>query len=378
MPFQPAHQSIWEKESFYRQRDVIIIGGGLSGLWAAYHLKKKKPSISVAILERGLIPSGASTRNAGFACFGSLTELKHDRDTMGDDQMISLVEMRYRGLSMLMELFKPVEIDFDLCGGYELITHSDDISHADLVEEMNILNRMLGGMAGTDTVFAMADHSMAAFGFGSLKHLIQNRYEGFLHSGKLCELLTQQVQQMGVTIFTGVNVNAQTKINDHINITTDAGIEFKATRVLICTNAFADSLIPGVDLVPARGQVLLTEPIPHLPWQGTFHAEQGYYYFRNLGNRILLGGARNTNFEGERTMDMTTSSNIQDALEKFLRTYIIPGRNVEISDRWSGIMAMGSDKHPIVREVSKDVFCAVRMSGMGVSLTPVTGAMAAD
>ena len=62
--------SIWEKESFYAPKDVIIIGSGLAGLWTALYLKKKKPGISVTIVDRGIIPTGASTRNAGFACSG--------------------------------------------------------------------------------------------------------------------------------------------------------------------------------------------------------------------------------------------------------------------------------------------------------------------
>src|SRR5688572_19776041 len=112
--------SIWEKESFYAGRDIIIIGAGLSGLWSAYHLKKLKPSLSITIVERGLIPSGASTRNAGFACFGSFTELLHDLELMGEDKMLQLVNMRYQGLQQIMKSFNPAETGFTLCGGYEL------------------------------------------------------------------------------------------------------------------------------------------------------------------------------------------------------------------------------------------------------------------
>ena len=65
--------SIWEKESFYAPKNVIIVGSGLVGLWCAWHLKKNDPKLSVAIVDRGIIPTGASTRNAGFACFGSVS-----------------------------------------------------------------------------------------------------------------------------------------------------------------------------------------------------------------------------------------------------------------------------------------------------------------
>jgi len=64
MLFSP---SVWENESFFSPRDIIIIGSGFTGLWSAYYLKKANPDKSILILERGMIPCGASSRNAGFA-----------------------------------------------------------------------------------------------------------------------------------------------------------------------------------------------------------------------------------------------------------------------------------------------------------------------
>jgi glycine/D-amino acid oxidase-like deaminating enzyme len=119
----------------------------------------------------------------------------------------------------------------------------------------------------------------------------------------------------------------------------------------------------------------LTSPIEDLPWKGTFHSDEGFYYFRNLGKKVLLGGARNKAFNEERTTEMVTTDFIQSELEKYLDEVILPGLKGKyaIENRWSGIMAMGSEKMPIVKEVMPDVFCAVRMSGMGVALAPVVG-----
>jgi glycine/D-amino acid oxidase-like deaminating enzyme len=125
--------------------------------------------------------------------------------------------------------------------------------------------------------------------------------------------------------------------------------------------------------VPARGQVLLTSPIENLSWKGTFHSDEGFYYFRNLGNKVLLGGARNKAFEEERTTDMNTSEFIQEQLEQYLDEVVLPHQKGQyiIEDRWSGIMAMGSEKMPIVKEVQPNIFCCIRMSGMGVALAPI-------
>ena len=119
--------------------------------------------------------------------------------------------------------------------------------------------------------------------------------------------------------------------------------------------------------------MILTSPIQNLPFHGTFHSDEGFYYFRNLGKRVLLGGARNKAFEEERTDEMNTSEHIQAELERYLREVVLSRFNDQysIDQRWAGIMAFGKEKKPIVKQLSPNLFCAVRMSGMGVALAPV-------
>jgi glycine/D-amino acid oxidase-like deaminating enzyme len=365
--------SVWEKESFYAPKDVIIVGSGLVGLWCAWHLKKNDPELSVAIVDRGIIPTGASTRNAGFACFGSVTELVEDAVRFGEDNMLQLVEMRYKGLQRIRKVFKESAIDFELCGGYELFTKKDLSQASVLAYQIERLNELLHDITGKKKTFKEADDKIDALGLHGVTHLIENKLEGYLHSGKLCQALLQEVQSMGVTVLNAIDISGFEKVNDHIELFTNQSVRLKAGKILICTNAFAQQLLPALDIVPARGQVLVTSPIEGLPLKGTFHFDAGYYYFRNLGNRVLLGGARNKAFEEETTTELTTTDTIQHELEDFLSTYILPGYSYEITDRWSGIMGMGNEKLPIVKEVSPHVFCAVRMSGMGVALAPVVG-----
>src|SRR5215218_6866175 len=119
--------SIWERETFFAPQDVVIAGSGFAGLWSAYYIKKKHPKAKVSILDRGLIPTGASTRNAGFACFGSLTEVVHDAETMGLEKTLALAEMRFKGLERIQKVF-PSGIDFERCGGYELFDPAQGMS----------------------------------------------------------------------------------------------------------------------------------------------------------------------------------------------------------------------------------------------------------
>ena len=74
------------------------------------------------ILERGIIPSGASSRNAGFACFGSFTELESDTQQHGENEMLKLVELRFKGLEKIRKKFSTDRIGYENLGGYELVS----------------------------------------------------------------------------------------------------------------------------------------------------------------------------------------------------------------------------------------------------------------
>src|SRR5437764_3722221 len=152
--------SIWEKEAFFAPQDVIILGSGFVGLWSALYLKKKHPKLKVTILDKGYIPAGASTRNAGFACFGSLSEVVYDAKTLGSDKMLQLVEMRYKGLKKIQKYFDPEDIDFDLCGGYELFDHSEKVSSDKLIHNIEYINSMLKPVTKSKRTYRLVDEKI--------------------------------------------------------------------------------------------------------------------------------------------------------------------------------------------------------------------------
>lgn len=372
--------SIWEKETFNAPYDVVIVGSGFVGLWSAFQLKKKNSRLKIAIVDRGVIPTGASTRNAGFACFGSLSEVVFDAQTMGTDKMMQLVEMRFKGLERIQKYFDDDGIDFEMCGGYELYDNSDKVSSEQLQQNIEYINSLFKSITGKKKTYKLADETIETFGFGNTKHLVKNNLEGYLHSGKLIQALLSKVQGMGVQIFTQTEISSFERINDKIELQTSQQFNLSTSQLLICTNAFAKELLPDEDVVPARGQVLLTSPIENLPWKGTFHSDEGFYYFRNLGKKVLLGGARNKAFDEERTTDMNTTNFIQSELEKYLNEVVLPNFKGQytIENRWAGVMAMGSEKMPIVKEVQPNIFCCIRMSGMGVALAPIVSQQVAE
>ena len=118
--------------------------------------------------------------------------------------------------------------------------------------------------------------------------------------------------------------------------------------------------------------------IKNLKLKGAFHYQKGYYYFRNIDNHILLGGGRNLDFEKEETTEFGLTEKIQQRLEGLLKENILSGQSYQIEYRWSGIMGVGSEKKPIIKHISKNVVCAVRMGGMGVAIGSLIGEMAVD
>jgi glycine/D-amino acid oxidase-like deaminating enzyme len=143
----------------------------------------------------------------------------------------------------------------------------------------------------------------------------------------------------------------------------------RTNHLLICTNGFTQKLLPTLSVSPARGQVFVTQLLGKLPFQGIFHADQGYIYFRSLNNRILIGGGRNLDFEGEETFDMNVTTQFEKYLKNYLEEIVLPGSSVSFDFRWSGIMGMNEQRTPIIGWHSSRVCLAVRMGGMGVALS---------
>ena len=131
-------------------------------------------------------------------------------------------------------------------------------------------------------------------------------------------------------------------------------------------------------MLPARAQVLVTKPIENLSIKGTFHFDEGYFYFRNIDDRILFGGGRNLDFETETTREFGQTHKVQEELERLLKQVILPQTPFEIDRRWSGILGVGKQKSPIVKPMSDNVYAGVRLGGMGVAIGTLIGRRLAD
>lgn len=368
--------SFWEQQSFFNY-DILIIGSGIVGLSAAVFLKEKYPQLKMAILERGFLPSGASTKNAGFACFGSISELIETEKISGRDDLHRLIERRWKGLLKLRALLGDARIGFQHKGGYELFQPQQKKLAERCVEQLEGYNSLVKDIVAHERTFVVANEKIKAFGFNEVDTLIENRFEGQIDTGKMMFALMQRAQSAGVLILNQCEVHRIEPGNDGVELRSHSG-NFHCRKLLLTTNAFTRRFLRDIDVAPGRGQVLITRPLPDLKCKGAFHYDKGYYYFRDVGNRLLLGGGRNLDFGAEATAEFGLTDLVQNRLEQLLREMILPDTAFEVEQRWSGIMAFGSQVLPIVKQVDAHIYCGVRGSGMGVAMGAQTGQDLAD
>ena len=364
--------SYWEKTQLLNY-DLIVLGGGITGMFCALEYRKLNPKASIAILERGLFSNGASTKNAGFACFGSLTELIDDSKNMDNQSLRKIVQMRIDGLALLRETLGDKNIDLQWKGGYELFFDKTP----DALNQIDHFNELLRPIFKKN-VFYWNNSKIKQFGFSEdrVKHIIENPFEGQIDTGMMMRALRSIVNEKDISFFSNVTLTDFdfSKDQNHLSLKLkNIDFNFHCNNLAICNNAFASQLFPSLKISPGRGLVILTEPIPNLRLEGTFHYQQGYYYFRNIKDRILLGGGRSVDFDTETTTSFGVNPKIKNQLIDDLQNFIFPSEKVSLDMEWSGIMAFGKDKTPIVKKHQNNIVIGVKLSGMGVAIGSEVG-----
>ena len=361
--------SFWERQTYFEGIDFLIIGAGIVGSSCALSLRKRYPSAKIVVLERGYLPSGASTKNAGFACFGSPTELISDLQTQTSEKVWSTVAKRWEGLQQLRGLLGDDVIDYQQHGSWDIITQKEAHNITEINDQLNHLNNEIKTITGASNVFREDKTMSKRFGFNTVVTSFYNQLEGQINTGKMMLGYGRKLSEHTILQLNGITVNSIDPSGKFVE--TSIG-EITTAATIITVNGFANDFI-AEDVQPARAQVIVTSPINDLSIKGTFHYDQGYYYFRNVDNRILLGGCRNLDFEGERTTTIGTTSQITNSLKQLLREVILPNDDYTIDYEWAGIMGVGETKQPIIKKMNDSLVIGVRLGGMGVAIGSLVG-----
>ena len=345
--------SFWEREEWFKSPDLIVIGAGIVGASSAIFYKEKHPDHDVIVVDKGFAPEGASTRNAGFACIGSVSEHLADLEIAGEETVMNRIKRRWDGLKLLKSAMGEEAIGYESVGGHEIFTD------ADLFEEckkkVDWLNQKMEETIGEPEVYSIKEFE----GYPA----IFNRLEGAINSGLLMRSLHQKLAEAGVRVLW----NSKVASVDSNRVEFDEGMVLTPRKILLAVNGFTANLIDQ-QIKPARGFVLVTQPIDGLKWRGTFHHDRGYVYFRNVSDRLLLGGARNLAKDEETTDKFGVNSKIKEYLYSFANDVLELPSDWKTDIEWSGIMGMTENKEPVIEEIKQNLFVAAGLSGMGIAV----------
>ncbi|HEY4347057.1 MAG TPA: FAD-dependent oxidoreductase [Gaiellaceae bacterium] len=308
-----------------RPVDVVVVGGGVTGCSCALTLARG--GLRVRLLEAHEIAGGASGRNGGFALRGGCPSYDDARVTLGVPAARSLWRLTERALDGMEQL----------AGG--------------ALRRVGSL-RLAVDQAERDEI-ARECEALQADGFhaewldplpGSLGELFAG---GFLHPGDGALDPAVWVRRLA-----GHAAAAGAELVEHAPVTREELDQLDAQAIVIAVDGMTEVLVPELApwVVPMRGQVLATEPLPEQISDRPHYARGGYDYWQQLPNgRLILGGRRDTSLETEQTSVAETTALIQDGLEEFAAKLI--GRPPRITHRWAGVWGQTPDRMPFAGRV---------------------------
>lgn len=356
-------KSFWEKDIYPEVFDVVIVGAGFTGLHTALSLKERAPQINIVILEAAVRHGSASTRNAGFICFGSPTEIISDLNLMGRENVVSLVKDRYKGIQKLKQRLSSSEVRWNWDGTCEVLERGQSIESNNL----SLVNEVINEATGIPDAYQMVDPGV--YGLKCDGPVLRSKNEGAMHPGLAVRVLENLCLQKGMTIIHQCAVQDWCKDDSRIIVDTTIG-QFFCEKLVLATNAFFQSSKDTQLVRPAKNQVYVTNSVKH-GLKGTYHMNEGYVYFRPVGDRILIGGGRHLESGKDEGVDFNPE--IESYLLQVVHDYICPNQDIYFEHQWLGHIGVGPQKMPVVKEIEKNIFIGVRLSGMGVALAPIIG-----
>lgn len=378
----------WESETLLKPVDLTIVGAGIVGMSTALHIRRARPDWTLRIVERSPLSAGGTTRNAGFACFGSAGEWLDDLESLGTEGLAALVRQRAEGLRDLIELLGADAIGLQWTGGHELFggrptdPSAAQRARASLEELNRIVQPVLASTLGNlrpdlpGSTAALLEDADRATALGA-DLAIALPWEGMIHTGRMVSAFHRRLDEAGIQRVHGLTVRSLSEKEGGWFLETQEG-PLESRQVALCTNGLAKQMLPDLDVAPVPNRVLVCRPAnPGLP-EGTYHLDRGYLYMRTLPDGLVLfGGGRHwghtlplppeTDPEAERAWDRQLEAEAQHWL----------GPIDTVTHRWTGWLGVGAARNPLLAQPRPGLHHAVRLGGMGVAIGCGLGAQLA-
>ncbi|MFC8271447.1 NAD(P)/FAD-dependent oxidoreductase [Streptomyces sp. NPDC057271] len=324
--------------------DVCIVGGGYTGLWTAYYLKKAVPFLDIAVLEAKFCGYGASGRNGGWLYNGIAGRDRYAR-LHGHESAVRLQHAMNDTVTEVVDVCAAENIDADIHrGGVLEIAHSPaQLTRLKAFHAVEIAfgekDRELYGARET------ADRIRVAGAVGSS----WTPHGARLHPVKLVTGLAAAVEALGVTIHESTPV---TEIKPKHALTPYGTV--RAPYVLRCTEGFTASLTgQRRTWLPMNSSMIATEPLTDAQWDAIgWHGREtlgdmahAYMYAqRTADGRIALGGRGVPYRYGSRTdNDGRTQPQTIEALRDILVRFFPSLAGIGIDHAWSGVLGVPRD-----------------------------------
>jgi sarcosine oxidase subunit beta len=352
--------------------DVIVVGGGVTGTSIAWRLAEAGQR--VLLLEQRGICSGASGRNGGMTGAGSslLATSRAGR------AVYALTTANLRLLQIL-----PAELDRDfelrLTGSMDVITTPEQLHHLQRAvpaqREAGIDVELIDAAAARAIMPALSPHILGA------SHAADR---GHLWPFALVTAMADAAARHGARIRTGARVRRLVRSGDRVTGVEVAGETILAENVVLATNAWTPRLLPDLPagaIVPARGQILVTQPVPPLlacPFGTNFDKEYGR---QTPGGQILCGGYRRLDDnEGLGTYREEVTLAVLAGIARCLIELVPVLRgHARVVRAWSGIMGFTADGLPLIGryEPAPGLTVAAGFNGGGFSWGAILGQVVA-
>lgn len=366
------------------QADVAIVGGGLTGLSAAYHLKKQRPKLEIIVLEAGLIGSGASGASTGMlgpGVGGSIIQL---RKKFGDLTARRMYGVSVAAVEASLSLIREESLACELEHSEQLLVARTESQARALFEQSQSFQEL-----GFELPYLDRDCLNKRLRNDVYHGGIAYKHAALVNPAALCQELARVVTEKGVKIF---QMSPVTKIQagEHALIELENG-SIRARQVVVATNAFAPQLglLEG-RVTPLYTHVLLTDPLSSLQLAELgWEQREAIVEFRNLfnyfrltpDNRILFGGGSPQLADARRTKGLPDAVH-QRAIRKVERDFrrVFPSlRELPLARTWSGPMGFTLDRLPILGRLAVDsnILFAGAWCGHGLALATASGAVIA-
>ena len=370
-PDRPLPPSLWWHDppqphpvlASRAEGDVIIVGGGISGVTLAWTLAAQ--DVRVVLIDSGWVAGAASGRNAGFLMAGP-AEPYAERVAMygrpGARAMLTAGRRNHERIrAMIGEL--GLECEHRIRGSVRLARTTEEAE--DQRASLPLL-REDGSRSAEVPVADVVPAHMA----GSFQAAFFDPDDGELHPVRFLHGLAAAAATRGTQVFEHSPVTGARWSPAGWEVTAGAGTA-TARILVLATNAYAPRLCPVLEplIRPRRGQMLSTAPLAHELVPRPTYAHWGYQYWRQMPDRRLaIGGWRDLDLDGETGYEDATNDRIQGAIEAGLRELVPEG--VAIEHRWSGIMGFSRDGRPLVGWLDADRHLAVcaGFTGHGMGL----------